>query len=79
MSKVESISCDLLVAGANPCGVACAVTTARNGLSVVMTTHNPVLGGMIANAFEWAECWGFLKLCPGLPGHGMIKFKKDKG
>ena len=42
-------SCDLLVVDAPPGGIAMAVTAARAGLSVILTSHTPILGGMIAN------------------------------
>ena len=42
-------SCDLLVLDAPPGGIAMAVTAARAGLSVILTSHTPILGGMIAN------------------------------
>ena len=42
-------SCDLLVVDAPPGGIAMAVTAARAGLSVILTSHTPILGGMMAN------------------------------
>ena len=43
---------DLIVIGAPPGGVACAVRAAREGLKVLLTTHTPILGGMIANGLS---------------------------
>ncbi len=43
---------DFIVIGATPGGVACAVRAAREGLNVLLTTHTPILGGMIANGLS---------------------------
>ncbi len=40
---------DLAVYNGSPAGIACAVRAAREGLSVLMVNHTPILGGMISN------------------------------
>jgi hypothetical protein len=43
---------DLLVIGATPAGVTCAVRAAREGLQVLLVTHTHYLGGMISNGIS---------------------------
>lgn len=43
---------NLLVAGGTPGGIACAVRAAREGLTVLLINHTPVLGGMLANGLS---------------------------
>lgn len=40
---------DLLVVGATPGGIACAVRAAREGLSVLLVNHSPHLGGFLTS------------------------------
>lgn len=40
---------DAVIYGATPGGVACAARAAREGLSVLLVSHTPVLGGMLSN------------------------------
>ena len=40
---------ELAVYNGSPAGIACAVRAARQGLSVLVANHTPILGGMIAN------------------------------
>ncbi|MBT3275796.1 MAG: FAD-dependent oxidoreductase [Spirochaetales bacterium] len=40
---------DLVVYNGSPAGIACAVRAAREGLSVLIVNHTPILGGMISN------------------------------
>ena len=40
---------DLVVYNGSPAGIACAVRAAREGLSVLIVNHTPVLGGMLSN------------------------------
>lgn len=41
--------CDLAVIGGTPCGIACAVRAAREGLSVVLVNRHEHLGGMLSS------------------------------
>ncbi len=43
--RVEHLSCDLLVAGAGPAGLAAALAAARAGARVVVVEREPVAGG----------------------------------
>lgn len=40
---------DLAVYNGSPAGIACAVRAAREGLSVLIVNHTPILGGMLSN------------------------------
>lgn len=40
---------DLVVVGATPSGIACAVRAAREGLAVLLTNHQPHLGGFLTS------------------------------
>ncbi len=45
---------DLVVIGATPAGIACAVRAAREGLKVLLVQHNRHLGGMLVNGLmQW--------------------------
>ena len=48
-SPQDALTCDLAVIGGSPCGVACAVRAAREGLSVVLVNHHEHLGGMLTS------------------------------
>jgi len=43
---------DLVVVGATPGGVACAVRASREGLNVLLVNHNEHLGGMLSNGLR---------------------------
>ena len=40
---------DLVVIGSSPCGIACAVRAAREGLSVLLVSEGRHIGGMLAS------------------------------
>jgi hypothetical protein len=42
-------SYDVVIYGASPAGIACAVRAARSGLSCLLVSHTAVLGGMLSN------------------------------
>ena len=46
---METKHYDLVVYNGSPAGIACAVRSAREGLSVLIVNHTPILGGMISN------------------------------
>jgi hypothetical protein len=46
-ADVDGKSYDLVVIGATPGGIACAVRAAREGLSVLLVQHNRHIGGML--------------------------------
>lgn len=48
-SDDSDIPCDLAVIGGTPCGIACAVRAAREGLSVVLVNRHDHLGGMLSS------------------------------
>ena len=48
-SQGSEIACDLAVIGGTPCGIACAVRAAREGLSVVLVNRHEHLGGMLSS------------------------------
>lgn len=50
----ENIQADLVVAGGGVSGICCAITAAREGLSVVLVQDRPVLGG---NASSEVRLW----------------------
>jgi hypothetical protein len=53
-ADVHGMSYDLVVVGATPGGIACAVRAAREGLSVLLVQHNRHIGGMLSNALmQW--------------------------
>ncbi len=43
--EMHQLSCDVLVAGGGPAGLACALAAARNGARVILCQDRPVLGG----------------------------------
>jgi len=56
---VDGKSYDLVVIGATPGGIACAVRAAREGLSVLLAQHNRHIGGMLANGLmQWDALYG---------------------
>ncbi|MBM3858135.1 MAG: FAD-dependent oxidoreductase [Verrucomicrobia bacterium] len=58
-SDVDGKSFDLVVIGATPGGIACAVRAAREGLSVLLVQHNRHIGGMLANGLmQWDALYG---------------------
>ena len=48
-AEVDGRSFDLVVVGATPGGIACAVRAAREGLSVLLVHHHPHIGGFITS------------------------------
>jgi len=48
-SHDSEVTCDLAVIGGTPCGIACAVRAAREGLSVVLVNRHDHLGGMLSS------------------------------
>ncbi|MBA4016309.1 MAG: pyridine nucleotide-disulfide oxidoreductase [Pirellula sp.] len=53
-NRVDGKSYDLVVVGATPGGIACAVRAAREGLSVLLVQHNRHIGGMLTNGLcQW--------------------------
>jgi len=50
---------DLVIVGATPGGIACAVRAAREGLSVLLVQHNRHIGGMLINGLmQWDALYG---------------------
>ncbi|WP_155742520.1 FAD-dependent oxidoreductase, partial [Variovorax paradoxus] len=47
MTGIATDSCDLLVVGAGPAGMAAAVAAAPSGASIVVIDDNPAPGGQI--------------------------------
>lgn len=47
---MNDISCDVLVIGAGPAGIAAACTVAENGQDVILVDNNPQVGGQIWRA-----------------------------
>jgi heterodisulfide reductase subunit A-like polyferredoxin len=45
----SGMTCHLAVIGGTPCGIACAVRAAREGLSVVLVNRHDHLGGMLSS------------------------------
>ena len=41
----HNLSCEILVAGGGPAGLACAIAAARCGADVILCQDRPVLGG----------------------------------
>ena len=48
----SSQHCDLVVYGATPGGIACAIRAAREGLNVELVSHSEHLGGMLTNGLS---------------------------
>ena len=58
-ADVDGKSYDLVVVGATPGGIACAVRAAREGLSVLLVQHNRHIGGMLINGLmQWDALYG---------------------
>jgi hypothetical protein len=58
-ADVDGKSYDLVVVGATPGGIACAVRGAREGLSVLLVQHNKHIGGMLTNGLmQWDALYG---------------------
>jgi len=50
---------DLVVVGATPGGIACAVRAARRGMNVLLTNHTQHVGGMMLNGLvQWDTLYG---------------------
>lgn len=57
MTELKSVN-DLLIVGATPGGLCCAVRAARQGLRVVVATHTHYLGGMLSSGLGvWDTCY----------------------
>lgn len=58
-TDVNGTHYDLVVVGGTASGVACAVTAAREGLSVLLVQHNRHIGGMLSNGLmQWDALYG---------------------
>jgi hypothetical protein len=58
-ADVDGKSYDLVVIGATPGGIACAMRSAREGLSVLLVQHNRHIGGMLINGLmQWDALYG---------------------
>jgi hypothetical protein len=58
-SAVNGKTFDMVVVGATPGGIACAVRAAREGLSVLLVQHNRHIGGMLINGLmQWDALYG---------------------
>lgn len=58
-AEVAGREYDLVVIGATPGGIACAVRAAREGLSVLLAQHNRHIGGMLINGLmQWDALYG---------------------
>lgn len=75
---------DLVVVGGTASGVACAVTAAREGLSVLLVQHNRHIGGMLSNGLmQWDALYGgprsplFTELLGNIEKHYIDFFGKD--
>ncbi len=60
--SLNSLQCDLLVAGGGPAGVPCALAAARRGAKVILVQDRPVLGGNASSEIRMhivgANCHG---------------------
>src|SRR5271154_2832094 len=64
-SAVEVLSrFDLVVIGATPAGIACAVRAAREGLTVLLTQHTDHVGGLLTNGLVQLDALSAHKRCP---------------
>ena len=55
---MTTIAADLCVYSGSPAGLSCAIRAAREGLSVVVVTHTPHLGGMLTSGLcVWDTQW----------------------
>ena len=75
---------DLVVVGGTASGVACAVTAAREGLSVLLVQHNRHIGGMLSNGLmQWDALYGgprpplFTELLGNIEKHYIEFFGQD--
>lgn len=55
MNQSNFESYDVVIVGATPAGVAASVRTARNGLSTLLVTYNPHVGGMLSNGLSMID------------------------
>lgn len=59
VTEVSGKTFDLVIVGATPGGIACAVRAAREGLSVLLVQHNRTIGGMLINGLmQWDAIYG---------------------
>ena len=75
---------DLIVAGATPGGIACAVSAARQGLDVLLTHHHDHFGGILSSGlstldtqFTGRRCNILSEFCDGLLDHYGSKYGED--
>ena len=58
-AEVRDKSYDVVVIGATPGGIACAMCAAREGLIVLLVQHNKHIGGMLINGLmQWDALYG---------------------
>ncbi|MBX7211806.1 MAG: FAD-dependent oxidoreductase [Verrucomicrobiaceae bacterium] len=83
-SDVNGKHYDLVVVGGTASGVACAVTAAREGLSVLLVQHNRHIGGMLSNGLmQWDALYGgprsplFTELLGNIEKHYIEFFGED--
>lgn len=58
-AEVRDKSYDVVVIGATPGGIACAVRAAREGSTVLLVQHNEHIGGMLTNGLmQWDALYG---------------------
>lgn len=58
-TEINRKTFDLVVVGATPGGIACAVRAAREGCSVLLVQHNGHIGGMMTNGLmQWDALYG---------------------
>lgn len=67
--QANDIICDVLVIGSGAAGLACAVTAAHHGLSVVVAEKEPVFGGTSA----WSGGWLWVPRNPLATAAGIIE------
>ncbi|MFA6175066.1 MAG: FAD-dependent oxidoreductase, partial [Phycisphaerae bacterium] len=56
MYRKQELTCDVLVAGGGPAGVACALAAARQGAKVVLAQDRPMLGGNASSEVRMHIC-----------------------
>ena len=58
-AEVNGKTFDLVIIGATPGGIACAVRAAREGCTVLLVQHNRHIGGMLINGLmQWDAIYG---------------------
>ena len=81
MRARNSSAFDLIVVGATPGGIACAVAAAREGLKVLLTHHHDHLGGVLSSGlstldtqFNGRRCNILSEFCEGVLEHYSRKY-----